>query len=997
MKSYNNLATIGKWVPTSRNGKNKCELTDPPIVLSSKEDRKDTGYLNENPETHQIDNRLKQFTNYTEIENSNEFHQFATGGNAQFSNCDHTSKGPHVVKLRENLEILAFHGCDFNIPVNTRVPAGIKVCEPLNHTDVGILTACSVIEIPENSTKENRNIVVRILNTSSIPQTIYQNTPILNLVDVTRLKECSTADALCGADGTDYVSGKFSEIHTSCYEGHIVENMVFHLKGGDKKFLQRMKISHKNALNNIERNTQRYHDNFNKKAIPHKFKLGDKVYLYEPADKVGITTEETSNQLANVPLKYRIKENYFPLDCESESEEEIVTDESEENVDRTDRMSSVLENGNTESNRNIAETDPLNRSSNISRDGVDDDNQIIDSHGNDSMRSLDADREINDDVAQVSINIRNPEPLEQQIRPQRIRQLPKRTARPEIIAYDCADRATELTKVSLLAVKPCQDPRNFSESNFRRIQLVQKRQYVPIHILTYQVTVQQLIDHCGMHSHRSTVAGGFGKYIQHIEPEQCLKAHRFRQLDLKGMGAGVISKLNLNGTTEVSATLLGFADANGRCEGVRFAVDYVAIADVERNLVTLRSGGVCPYNDGYCFDNAEGEVTWQQHLSSLCSTSGVDVLYEGNATLLVLSRNPPNRYVVVETTDTVFALKLTKPEEICAQKAWLTEQNRLLLIFEDSVGFYYHRTIRIPQNTDMLAQVLSKLLYLEIEVKRQMADVIYDSIMKRCHLREKLLQNRLAMAKQSPDAVGNLVKETSGYVSRVMGEVLYIAKCRAVVVDYRKTSYCYQELPVTYLNRSLYRTAITHILVEHGTKRTTDASELDANDEEDKLSMPSISISPISSNGIYSKEDMESFQQTLLYPNTRKAVTNQVARRIIALDSSDPYYMPNLFSKTEFTNLAHAAAEEVWGFLSKMGNLFSICGFLYTIACALASQRRDRDEEDQKNELNPVSVDATAPQEQSSSSFYPILPKSTAPCSDPNCKLNNEKNNPRDP
>ncbi|CAG9764920.1 unnamed protein product [Ceutorhynchus assimilis] len=319
----------GKGVPTSRNGKNKCELTDPPIVLSSKEDREDTGYLNENPETHQIDNRLKQSTNYTEIENSNEFRQFATGGNAQFSNCGHLSKGPHVVKLRENLEIPAFHGCDFNVPVNTRVPAGIKVCEPLNHTDVGILTACSVIEIPENSTKENRNIVVRILNTSPIPQTIYKNTPILNLVDVTRLKECSTADALCGADGTDYVSEKFSEIHTSCYEGHIVENMVSHLKGGDKN-------------------------------------------------------------------------------CESESEEEIVTDESEENVDRTDRMSSVLENENTE------------------RDGVDDDNQIIDDHENDSMRSLDADREENDDVAQVSINIRNPEPLEQQIRPQRIRQLPKR-------------------------------------------------------------------------------------------------------------------------------------------------------------------------------------------------------------------------------------------------------------------------------------------------------------------------------------------------------------------------------------------------------------------------------------------------------------------------------------------------------------------------------------------------------------------------------------------
>ena len=60
----------------------------------------------------------------------------------------------------------------------------------------------------------------------------------------------------------------------------------------------------------------------------------------------------------------------------------------------------------------------------------------------------------------------------------------------------------------------------------------------------------------------------------------------------------------------------------------------------------------------------EGEVTWQQHLSTIGSTSGVDVLYEGNATLLTLNRSPSNKYILVETEDTVFALKLTKPEEL---------------------------------------------------------------------------------------------------------------------------------------------------------------------------------------------------------------------------------------------------------------------------------------------------------------------------------------------
>ena len=61
----------------------------------------------------------------------------------------------------------------------------------------------------------------------------------------------------------------------------------------------------------------------------------------------------------------------------------------------------------------------------------------------------------------------------------------------------------------------------------------------------------------GTHSYRSTMKGGFGKYIQHIDQQQCMKAHRFRQLNCNGIGTGVIRKTSLNGTTEVSVTLQG--------------------------------------------------------------------------------------------------------------------------------------------------------------------------------------------------------------------------------------------------------------------------------------------------------------------------------------------------------------------------------------------------------------------------------------------------------
>ncbi|CAH1996869.1 unnamed protein product [Acanthoscelides obtectus] len=546
----------------------------------------------------------------------------------------------------------------------------------------------------------------------------------------------------------------------------------------------------------------------------------------------------------------------------------------------------------------------------------------------------------------------------------------------DIIAYDCKDDSVELTKVSLLNVKPCLDPRKAEETKPWDIQLVQKRQYVGVHVYTCLITVQQTIQHCGMHSHSSTVAGGLGKYVLDLSDSECRKAQRFQHLDLRAIGAGMVSQLTKNGTTEISTTLQGQLDTEGRCEGVTFTVgevvyknvvvsgaitiklsDYDTVANVELNTIHLRSGTICPFNDGACFDDLSGIALWESHYEDQCTNKGVDVLYEGNATLLTLRKDPQIQYVIVETDDTVFALKLTKPEDLCHQHAWQTEQNRLLVIFRDSIGFYFRKSTKIAQNTDMMAHVLSKLLYLEIAVKRYMADIVYDAIVKRCQLREKILQNRITMALQAPDLIGNLIKETTGYVGRVMGEVLYIAKCKPIVVEIRKSQKCYQELPVTYNNETWYRMPISHILVQHGKevdcqpllpanfqlegtwieispalKRTSSVMELDANEEKDTITLTK--ISPISSHGLYTKEEMDTFQQALLFPNEREAVANEMARRLAGRkNTTNRYYMPGLFTREEFKNIAITAAEHVWGFLSRMGNIFSVCAFLYTMLC----------------------------------------------------------------
>lgn len=149
---------------------------------------------------------------------------------------------------------------------------------------------------------------------------------------------------------------------------------------------------------------------------------------------------------------------------------------------------------------------------------------------------------------------------------------------------------------------------------------------------------------------------------------------------------------------------------------------------------------------------------------------------------------------------------------------------------------------------------------------------------------------------------------------------------------------------------------ITHIIQDHGTQVDCDSElpvmfhlegkwlevdpdlhrtqpdpiVLDANDPSETV--PMSKIAPISAHGVYTQQDMAAFQQTLLFPNERRAVTNIMTRRVIGAEADGQnYHLPNVFSKTEFVKMAWSAASEVWGFLSYIGNLFSVFMLLYTL------------------------------------------------------------------
>ncbi|KAJ3661891.1 hypothetical protein Zmor_006268 [Zophobas morio] len=103
-----------------------------------------------------------------------------------------SSKHPNLIGVKEDLEIPAFHGCDYSVSVNTRVPAGAVVCEPFPYLNPGINVARSLAIVPPKSTENPvRTIVVRILNTTPTPLTISRQTPICTMTSV-RVAETPT-------------------------------------------------------------------------------------------------------------------------------------------------------------------------------------------------------------------------------------------------------------------------------------------------------------------------------------------------------------------------------------------------------------------------------------------------------------------------------------------------------------------------------------------------------------------------------------------------------------------------------------------------------------------------------------------------------------------------------------------------------------------------------------------------------------------------------------
>ena len=146
-----------------------------------------------------------------------------------------------------------------------------------------------------------------------------------------------------------------------------------------------------------------------------------------------------------------------------------------------------------------------------------------------------------------------------------------------------------------------------------------------------------------------------------------------------------------------------------------------------------------------------------------------------------------------------------------------TEHSRLFVVeSENRLNDFPSETT--TENLDLFDYVNSKFVYVERHIKKQMKKLYRELMIRKCKLEKDLLRHTISLAITIPEQSGYLLTKKPGNLIFLAGEAVHLIKCVPVSVMYRETEFCYQELPVTYDNKTYFLTPRKHILTSTGVR-----------------------------------------------------------------------------------------------------------------------------------------------------------------------------------
>lgn len=526
-----------------------------------------------------------------------------------------------------------------------------------------------------------------------------------------------------------------------------------------------------------------------------------------------------------------------------------------------------------------------------------------------------------------------------------------------LVGYDCGSEGLNITTLSLLDIGNC----NVEDIEPRKedvyIQLMQLSEYDKTIVTQCKVEVDRTIYYCGMHSHISAVHNGRREYLTEIGEANCRRLHNTGTISLGNVN---MDKIKGNATNIRSVTFAGTIGVDGKCQGIQYSDGYgtwdnaVVQASVKITLKTfeapirrsegkvyLPTGAHCVIKDGYCLDPEGMESFWPPLQIDSCHFDQYDILYEGLGTKLTPKDDQPSPIIYTVTTrETTFALTKTADFDLCGYRLTQTEHPKLFILETTKERTFKTQAKITVDNLDIFSYVNSKFVYVEKHIKTQLTRLYRDIMEQKCALEQQILRNALSLASIAPDEMAYRIMKGPGYTAVTAGETIHLIRCIPVKCHVRQTELCYNELPVTHRNTSLFILPKSRILTRKGTLRecsdflpvmyhlqemwfrlTPRVTEVLPPPVIQPLTKPTwryISPTTLADGGIYKTEDLDRLKTHIMFPVEKPAALSSLARGAMG-ETLPPgsISMVNLLDEDALNKIAESAAARAWrGFVT---------------------------------------------------------------------------------
>ena len=513
------------------------------------------------------------------------------------------------------------------------------------------------------------------------------------------------------------------------------------------------------------------------------------------------------------------------------------------------------------------------------------------------------------------------------------------------IAYDCGVRPhndLNIASYSLLETENCDvNKRNVSVTTIEG-QIVQKAKIKNIMVQQCKIKLHRIIHKCSFWGYLEPVENGIQEYLIDVSREQCIKLHETGYFSYNSNI--LLSDIKVNASTTRTIYLAGnavdnscntgtFSDRYGSYNAVIvqgiFSItlmSYRAKFQTESRKLVLATGLLCDYDQMSCLDSLNGLTIWERINNRDCMSDKLELIYEGNITQITETTNNETKitYIVDENTY-LFILENRGYTDVCYQKFTRT-QSAETYVLTNRNNFLKARHVTVDYNKYFDNKITIIYKTLEGEIK----DIYIQNTKRTCENELSIIQKNLDIAHINPDLFAFDLMGP-GYTAQLAGNVIHIIKCQPVEVNIvQNPKYCTQEIPIRYHDQLLYMTSDSKLLIRKSRKircnkilpvkfringiwikftptlkYTNPPRKIGPRPREN---FKQTEIRDIEGRGLYSKEDMDDYTNSINFPIERKIILDNTATDIHKIQEEE-----NIDPDTNFfTALVERKINKYW-------------------------------------------------------------------------------------